>query len=92
LCATDAHHPGHLPTGTSHSLLLSGAAARRLIGCEFLTPLDQSISIVNFFLQAERLVNQYLFAHYTFLAALVGMMIIKALEGVNGVFFLPGAD
>jgi len=40
--------------------------------------------------RAERLVNQYLFAHYTFLAALVGMMIIKALEGVNGVFFLPG--
>lgn len=35
-------------------------------------------------------VERYLFAHYTLLVAVMGMVVIKALEGCYGVFLLPG--
>lgn len=40
--------------------------------------------------QAAMVVERYLFAHYTLLVAVMGMVVIKALEGCYGVFLLPG--
>jgi hypothetical protein len=40
--------------------------------------------------QAAMVVERYLFAHYTLVWAVVGMIVIKTLEGCYTAFLLPG--
>jgi hypothetical protein len=40
--------------------------------------------------KAAMVVERYLFAHYTLVWAVVGMVVIKALEGCYAAFLLPG--
>lgn len=72
------------------SALCSAATLLHIEYSPLTSATEDTVGSDSCFMKAIILVERYLLAHYLLLATLVGLVIIKALEGCYGVYLLPG--